>query len=63
MCEVAYKQSNNLIHWQIKTSYPFHRFILFSIVFIQGATKNGSSPDGTSYLDSAEKDEIKALLK
>lgn len=27
-----------------------------------GALKNGKAPDGTSYLDSAEKPEIKALL-
>jgi hypothetical protein len=29
----------------------------------QGAFIKGVSPDGTSYYDAAEKDEIKALLK
>lgn len=29
----------------------------------QGASKTGTAPDGTSYLDAAEKDEIKALLR
>lgn len=28
----------------------------------QGALRNGKAPDGTSYLDAAEKPEIKALL-
>lgn len=28
----------------------------------QGASKNGTTPDGTSYIDAAEKPEIKALL-
>ncbi|KAG7157709.1 myotrophin-like [Homarus americanus] len=28
-----------------------------------GADKNGTAPDGTSYLDAAEKDEIKELLR
>lgn len=28
-----------------------------------GASKTGVAPDGTSYLDAAEKDEIKALLR
>lgn len=29
----------------------------------QGATKDGSAPDGTPYIDAAEKPEIKELLK
>ena len=29
----------------------------------QGAKKSGKAPDGRSYLDCAESDEIKALLK
>lgn len=29
---------------------------------LQGALKNGKTPDGTPYLDAAEKDEIKELL-
>uniref|UniRef100_A0A1B6EBN3 Uncharacterized protein n=1 Tax=Clastoptera arizonana TaxID=38151 RepID=A0A1B6EBN3_9HEMI len=29
----------------------------------KGASKEGTAPDGTSYLDAADKDEIKALLK
>jgi len=29
----------------------------------KGAEKNGKSPDGTSFLDSTEIEEIKALLK
>lgn len=28
----------------------------------KGATKSGSAPDGTSYVDAAEKPEIKKLL-
>jgi len=28
-----------------------------------GASKSGKAPDGSSYLEAAEKDEIKALLK
>ncbi len=35
--------------------------VLFLI--FQGSSKSGSAPDGTSYFDSAEKEEIKALLK
>ena len=39
-------------------------FILCLIcLFLQGAQKDGSAPDGTSYVDAAEKDEIKQLLK
>jgi hypothetical protein len=30
---------------------------------LQGAVKDGSAPDGTSYVDAAEKEEIKQLLK
>jgi len=29
----------------------------------KGATKQGCTPDGTSYVEAAEKEEIKALLK
>jgi len=29
----------------------------------RGAVKDGSAPDGTSYVDAAEKEEIKQLLK
>lgn len=32
------------------------------ILIDQGAQKEGSCPDGSSYLDAAEKPEIKALL-
>ena len=30
---------------------------------MQGASKAGTAPDGSSYLEAAEKEEIKALLK
>ena len=33
------------------------------VCFLQGAKKTGTAPDGRSYLDSAEDDDIKALLK
>uniref|UniRef100_A0A0K8TN50 Putative myotrophin n=1 Tax=Tabanus bromius TaxID=304241 RepID=A0A0K8TN50_TABBR len=33
------------------------------ILLENGASKNGKAPDGTSYIDAAEKDEIKALLR
>jgi ankyrin repeat protein len=29
----------------------------------KGCSKTGSAPDGTSYLDAAEKDDIRAILK
>ncbi|XP_066991004.1 myotrophin [Anabrus simplex] len=29
----------------------------------QGASREGSAPDGTSYIDAADKEEIKLLLK
>ena len=29
----------------------------------KGADRSGSTPDGTSYLEAAEKDEIKKLLQ
>lgn len=32
-------------------------------VLMQGASKDGNAPDGTSYKDSAEKLEIKNLLQ
>lgn len=32
------------------------------ILLENGAEKGGKAPDGTSYLDSAEKQEIRALL-
>lgn len=31
--------------------------------FLQGASKTGKAPDGSSYIDCAESDEVKALLK
>ena len=30
---------------------------------LQGASKEGQAPDGSSYYDAAESDDIKALLK
>lgn len=30
--------------------------------YFQGASKNGKTPDGTPYIDAAEKEEIKELL-
>lgn len=36
---------------------------IHSLFVKKGAEKNGKSPDGTSFLDSTEKEEIKALLK
>ncbi|XP_046383304.1 myotrophin [Ischnura elegans] len=33
------------------------------ILLDKGASKEGKTPDGTSYLEAAEKDEIKLLLK
>jgi len=33
------------------------------LLLSKGALKNGCSPDGTSYVDAAEKEEIKELLK
>ena len=44
--------------------YPmfYVHFKIFTYNF-QGAKKNGTAPDGTSYLDAAEKDEIKQLLR
>ena len=32
-------------------------------VWFQGANKNGSAPDGKTYLEAAEKEEIKLLLQ
>lgn len=32
------------------------------LLLANGATKTGSAPDGTSYLDSADKNEIRELL-
>jgi len=39
--------------------------MIFIIVYreFQGAIKDGTAPDGKSYLEAAEKDEIKSLLK
>lgn len=31
-------------------------------VILQGASKNGKTPDGTPYIEAAEKEEIKELL-
>ena len=42
---------------------PLCPLIPLSGLVLQGANKNGTAPDGTSYLDAAEKDEIKALLR
>ena len=33
------------------------------ILMFQGASKTGQAPDGSSYVEAAEKEEIKALLK
>jgi len=33
------------------------------LLLSKGASKDGSSPDGKSYLESAEKDEIRELLQ
>jgi hypothetical protein len=30
---------------------------------LQGASKAGTAPDGSSYVEAAEKEEIKALLR
>lgn len=40
----------------------FGRFLLETFVILQGASKNGKTPDGTPYIEAAEKDEIKELL-
>jgi len=35
-----------------------------SVMFnMQGASRNGKAPDGSSYIDCAESEEIKALLR
>ena len=34
----------------------------YAAVFLQGARKDGKSPDGQSYMDCAETDDIKVLL-
>ncbi|BFZ04847.1 hypothetical protein BsWGS_07886 [Bradybaena similaris] len=36
---------------------------IVKLLLAWGANKSGKSPDGASYIDCAEKDEIKALLK
>ncbi|OXA53249.1 myotrophin [Folsomia candida] len=33
------------------------------LLLTKGASRDGKTPDGTSYLDAAEKDEIRALLR
>jgi len=33
------------------------------LLLANGASKNGTAPDGTNYIDSAEKSEIKELLR
>ena len=35
----------------------------FMFIYFQGAQKDGKAPDGSSYLEAAEKEEIKALLR
>ena len=34
-----------------------------AVILFQGCSKVGQAPDGTSYVDAAEKDEIKQLLR
>lgn len=35
----------------------------FVYYLLQGAAKNGTTPDGISYVDAADKEEIKVLLQ
>lgn len=44
-----------MIDGSVKTMGPFY-------FFLQGASKTGKTPDGTPYLEAAEKEEIKELL-
>ena len=37
--------------------------INIKIFLLKGASKTGTAPDGSSYVDAAEKEEIKALLR
>ena len=37
--------------------------VLQNLCYTQGASRNGKAPDGSSYIDCAESDEVKALLK
>ena len=37
--------------------------IVILFVYLQGAKKDGKAPDGTSYMDCAETDDIKVLLR
>ena len=38
-------------------------FIKIVLSLFQGASKTGKAPDGSSYVEAAEKDDIKVLLK
>ena len=57
MCKTTFKQSKYIV-----LALP-ECLILFIISIEQGASKNGTTPDGKTYLESAEKDEIRELLK
>ena len=48
----------------IKTKdYQLKKFPYVTCNLFQGVSKDGKTPDGTKYLDAAEKPEIKALLR
>jgi len=44
----------------LKTQLSNDMSIMFNV---QGASRNGKAPDGSSYIDCAESEEIKALLR
>ena len=36
---------------------------LFYLILTQGASKTGTAPDGSTYVEAAEKEEIKKMLR
>ena len=46
-----------------QNGHVFFCVTLFYLILTQGASKTGTAPDGSTYVEAAEKEEIKKMLR
>ena len=56
-------QSTRCYHYMITNMHSCIYTFKQNSNILQGASKSGTAPDGSSYVEAAEKEEIKALLR